>query len=64
MSHVVPPTPGPTPTGDTQTISAVVDRNGILTITSTNDGAVSDRNGVLDILGQVDRDGDWSIDDK
>lgn len=62
-SKVTPPTP--TPTGDTQqSISAIVDRNGILTITSTNDGAVIDRNGILDILGQVDKDGDWSIDDK
>lgn len=54
------PGPTPTPTGDTS-ITVEVDRNGTLTIDSSDGSSGVDKNGNLIIVAQVDRDGNLII---
>lgn len=57
-SEIDPPTP--TPTGETS-ITAYVDRNGMLVIDSSNDSSGVDREGNLIITAQVDSGGNINI---
>ena len=55
------PTP-PTPTGDTS-ITATVDKDGILIIESLDGSSLVDKDGVLVITAQIDSNGDLNIND-
>ena len=57
------PGPTPTPTGQTTSISAYVDRDGILVIESEDGTTYVDRNGILNIMAMVDSKGTLLIND-